>query len=305
MVKRLDIEQVGCFVEENSNCKLLSNEYQHNRQKLRFICGCGNPFETNFNKFKDDNKRQCNECGKELNNKPKRLTVEYIKTFVEENSDCVLLSEEYKNNHTKLKMLCGCGDTFYVPFDNFAYNETRQCLTCANQKRIEQKVLTIEEVRNFVNENTNCTLLSSEYVNAHQKLEFKCECGKLFYRTLNGFKNSIFRLCMDCSKRHSKGEIKVKEFLESKGIEFIQEYTFDECKYKKKLPFDFYIPAENICIEYDGEFHFEKKVPIGDYKLQQKRDAIKTKFCKDNHIKLIRIPYYEFNKIEEILEDAI
>ena len=31
------------------------------------------------------------------------------------------------------------------------------------------------------------------------------------------------------------------------------------------------------------------------------RDTIKNKYCKDNDIKLIRIPYLEINNIENIL----
>ena len=34
---------------------------------------------------------------------------------------------------------------------------------------------------------------------------------------------------------------------------------------------------------------------------QKIRDTIKTVYCKENNIKLIRIPYWEFNNIENIL----
>lgn len=303
--KRLTLEEVSSFVVENSNCRLLSTTYQNNREKLRFCCGCGNEFEVCFNKFKDQNKRQCNECGKELNNYSKRLTIEHIGTFVKENSDCVLLSDDYKNNSTKLKMQCKCGDTFYVPFANFVYQGTRQCIKCGREKQIKSQLLTISEITTFVEENTKCNLLSKEYTNAHDKLKFQCECGKSFHRNWNNFKNGQV-YCRECIKGYSKGETKVKQYLESKEITFVQEYTFDGCKHQRKLPFDFYLPDLNTCIEYDGEFHFNtRRTPLNDPSLQQKRDAIKTKFCKDNNIKLIRIPYYEFKKIDEILESAI
>ena len=35
------------------------------------------------------------------------------------------------------------------------------------------------------------------------------------------------------------------------------------------------------------------------------RDTIKTKYCKDNNIKLIRIPYWDFNNIEKILKKEL
>lgn len=60
------------------------------------------------------------------------------------------------------------------------------------------------------------------------------------------------------------------------------------------MPFDFYLPNLNICVEYDGIQHFEK-VDIwgGEETLieQQKRDEIKNVFCKNNEIQLIRINY--------------
>ena len=34
---------------------------------------------------------------------------------------------------------------------------------------------------------------------------------------------------------------------------------------------------------------------------QQKRDEIKTKYCIDKNIPLIRIPYWEYDNIENIL----
>ena len=35
------------------------------------------------------------------------------------------------------------------------------------------------------------------------------------------------------------------------------------------------------------------------------KDLIKTNFCKDNNISLIRIPYWEFNNISNILDQNI
>ena len=37
----------------------------------------------------------------------------------------------------------------------------------------------------------------------------------------------------------------------------------------------------------------------------KKKDVIKTKYCLDNSIKLIRIPYWEKDKIEEILQKEL
>lgn len=60
------------------------------------------------------------------------------------------------------------------------------------------------------------------------------------------------------------------------------------------LPFDFYIPKYNLIIEYDGFHHFYPVNGWGGeekFKLTQENDAIKNKYCKENDITLLRIPY--------------
>jgi len=92
----------------------------------------------------------------------------------------------------------------------------------------------------------------------------------------------------------SKGEQKIKEYLDSKYIMFIHQKKFDDCIYKNKLPFDFYLLDSNICIEYDGEQHFKAVESWGgekEFELRKIKDNIKTKYCLDNGIKLVRIKY--------------
>ena len=72
----------------------------------------------------------------------------------------------------------------------------------------------------------------------------------------------------------------------------------------KRLRFDFYLPEYNTCIEYDGRQHFTPVEVFGGeegYFKTKKRDGIKNKYCKDNNIGSLRIPYNQINNIEEIL----
>ena len=50
----------------------------------------------------------------------------------------------------------------------------------------------------------------------------------------------------------SLGETKVRVYLTENNIKYIPQYRFPNCKNKLQLPFDFYIPEMNICIEYNG-----------------------------------------------------
>lgn len=85
----------------------------------------------------------------------------------------------------------------------------------------------------------------------------------------------------------------VSDFLEKHNIQFIPQFRFEDCKDKRSLPFDFYLPFYRTCIEYDGIQHFRQRNGWTDLELIQKHDEIKNKYCNDNNIQLIRIPYYE------------
>ena len=116
------------------------------------------------------------------------------------------------------------------------------------------------------------------------------------------------------SLTESKGEKRVAKYLDNKNIKYKRQYKFNDCKYKRELPFDFYISSLNIAIEYDGEDHY-MIFTRGKSEAYEKafnrfintkiRDTIKTIYCKENNIKLIRIPYWDFDRIEEILEKEL
>lgn len=108
--------------------------------------------------------------------------------------------------------------------------------------------------------------------------------------------------CPICNE--SKGEKTISNILEKNSIHYEREKTFIGCKNKTLLPFDFYLPSENILIEFDGVQHQQPIELFGGEKIFQEtqiRDAIKTKFAKENNITLLRIPYTEFNNIENII----
>ena len=81
---------------------------------------------------------------------------------------------------------------------------------------------------------------------------------------------------------------------------------FDKCKgNKRKLPFDFYLPDYNTCIEFDGKQHFESVDHFGgdeEFVKRLENDKIKTEYCKNYNIQLIRIRYDDYIS-DDILEN--
>ena len=110
--------------------------------------------------------------------------------------------------------------------------------------------------------------------------------------------------CPNCSS--SRGNKKVKSVLDESNINHISEYKFDDCRNILPLPFDFYLPDYNICIEYHGLQHYKetgwKKEKLARTK---KTDKIKKNYCKKNKIKLIVIPYWGYDNIEEIIKKEV
>jgi len=60
-------------------------------------------------------------------------------------------------------------------------------------------------------------------------------------------------------------------------------------------------------VEFDGYQHYYEIKKFGKLKTVQKHDAIKNKYCQDNDINIVRIPYWELedNTVEWTLDNEI
>lgn len=158
-------------------------------------------------------------------------------------------------------------------------------------------------------------LLSTEeeYYEANiQDVKLKYRCPKhpnvIQYKSVK----SLAQGCGCALCNTSRGEEKVGDILDKLKFSYNRQHTFPDCKNKRVLPFDFYIPCVKVAIEYDGEQHYQPITFGGsideaqhNFEQTQHRDAIKTQYCIDNGIKLIRIPYWEKDNIEEILKKEL
>lgn len=115
--------------------------------------------------------------------------------------------------------------------------------------------------------------------------------------------------CPQCNE--SKGERKIREHLKKNKIKFITQYVFRGLfgVQGNHLKFDFAILDTDKklikLIEFDGEFHFRDIYKDGTYENQVLHDQRKNKYCAENDICLLRIPYWHFEKIEDILDKEV
>ena len=204
----------------------------------------------------------------------------------------------YINMHTNVDIVCKKHGIFSVkPSDHLKYGCKRcyfdiigKCLL----KSTEQFIIDASKKHNNFYDYSQVN-----YINNHKKVIIICKKHGEFKQ--NPSNHLVGSGCPSCKR--SKGEVKVESFLIDNGLKYIQQHTFNDCRNINTLPFDFYLPDYNICIEYDGKQHFAEDDKRSIYYSSDTKtnDNIKNKYCLDNNINLIRIPYNEFNKVEKIL----
>lgn len=187
----------------------------------------------------------------------------------------------------------------YCKIHNEYWNISPDCALCGNgcpkchrerqsnslrksQKEYEDDVFAI---------NPNLIVLG-KYTGSHVPLLHKCKVCRFEWSPqptsiLSG------QGCPQC--RQSKGERAIRSYLDLYNIEYIAQYRFDDCRHIKPLPFDFYLPHNNICIEYQGEQHYRPVEFFGgdeEFLIRKLRDEIKRDYCKTRNIILVEVPYY-------------
>lgn len=185
-------------------------------------------------------------------------------------------------------------------------NSGAGCPYCANQKVCtENSLATIApDIAQEWHPTKNGSLTPSEVLFGSKKRAwFKCVQGHEWAAPID----VRFHQKTGCPFCHgpgkSFGEEKVAKWLTLHKIEFERQKRFEGCRNKNPLPFDFYLPFMQICIEYDGIHHF--KPWYGDevaFKRVQKHDKIKEQFCFSSGIALLRISCFEFRQLETLLQ---
>ena len=199
--------------------------------------------------------------------------------------------------------LCECGKITYATKASLDKGDMKSC--GCYRMMVNQKDLLGQKFNKL-------TVIDKEFRPnqiPHVLWECQCECGnKIKVKP----KNLLSGATQSCGCLLSKGEQKIINILQTNNINFQQQKTFETCCFPDtlaKAKFDFFLPEYNTLIEYDGIQHFEENFGWNTKEtfLQlQQRDTYKTQWCKDNHILLIRIPYYDYEKINiEYIKEKI
>jgi len=299
LVMSLDEVLRKCKETHNDRYDYSLLEYKNSKSKVKIKCHKHGIFEQTLHCHIKG--YGCPQCGIEHRNSLNTLTLkDFLEKSIKKHGNKYDYSRvNYKKSNLKVEIICKKCDIVFEQTPNH-HIQGHGCSKCANKYKSDKMSLSNDE---FLNRAKIVHSDEYEYLDEYQKskikMKMKCKkCDTVFKQAplhhLSG------EGCPNC--KSSKGEKYILKCLNSHNFEFERQKRFKDCRNKLPLPFDFYLPLLNMCIEYDGEQHFkivEKWGGKKGLKKRQKNDKIKTQYCKNNNINLLRIRYDE--DIENII----
>ena len=284
------------FFIERAN-KKHNNKY--NYSKFVYINACSKsiiicPEHGEFSQTADSHIHGCGcpTCAKATRTgRPVRVNTEkFIKESKNIHGDIFLYDKtEFKNSYTYVIITCKKHGDFKIKPPTHL-NGNGGCKHC----RVENSTKTLEEfiIDANIKHNNKYDYSKFDYIKTDIKSIIICPKHGEFKQHANNHLQG--NGCPKCES--SKGELAVMNWLEQNSVKYVCEHKFDGCKNKKTLPFDFWLPDHNTCIEFDGRHHREIitrskciKKNLQNFINTGINDIIKTTYCLTNNIKLIRI----------------
>lgn len=146
---------------EKEGYELLSKEYKNSKIKLDYRCPNGHKHSICWSKWQQN--CRCPYCDGQ--GKP---TIEFIRSEFAKGG-YILLTKEYINNRQKLEYVCPKGHKHSIGWDN--WQQGYRCPYCVGLGKPSIKFIKSE----FAKEDYE--LLTTEYKNCYQKLEYICSRG--------------------------------------------------------------------------------------------------------------------------------
>lgn len=305
------------FTKRNSVFQVKAKDLKPgSNAKIHAVCDyCGEEYDTLYSLiYKGRSTIQKDCCSKCTGKKSSEISYvkrrdKYYNQFLDicKNNDYIPLTtkDEYTDVKMQVKYICPRHGEQTAMLENILHGHG--CIKCSYEKRGEQKKFDEHYIVSEIEKIDGNRLLNpDEYIDCTtHNLRIRCSCGNTFTTSFVNYVKHNVNTCFSCSCKESSAEKIIREYLEDNCIVFEQEKRFDDCRDNKPLPFDFYLPHHNLIIEFDGAHHYKQIDNWGNHDKTIKHDEIKNKYCEDNSIRLIRIPYWEGNNIEAIMSEII
>lgn len=250
----------------------------------------------------------CRECYYDNESKV-NWTLDRAIKFLAQYGFTMVNQNEYVSSHRRIACYDELGFIYMVSVHYLARNRTSFHLLKGNPYAVHNINRFCELYR------PDYEFVTQQYYGSYSEHTWRyngdCLDDKKFDREFKMSVHAFMRaMCNHPMLSTSKLEAKCVYILNKYKIKHRRQKTFDGCVDKHKLRFDFYLQlnGERICIEVDGSQH---KYPVSKWDGmqglidRQRRDEIKNRYCKNNNIRLIRIPHTQFTHMEDILIEEL
>lgn len=272
--------------------------YIDGKTPMEIVCPDHGKFKTKPDRHfrKNDNRCGCKGCsGDKIADALTMTQEEFIRRGKVRFGDKIDYSRlKYLGIKEAVELLCNdCNTSFFARPDQFLSGKYG-CPTCAYKITAQERRRTTDEYISLatVKHSGYYRYPNLIYVMSKEDVEIECPIhGPFWQAAVSHLRGHGCPFC-----KSSRGELLINKILTEFGVSNKPQATFDGCVHNIKLRYDFYLTDHNICVEYDGIQHYQPVEHFGgdkEFVDRMVNDAIKTKFCEDNNIPLIRVRYDE------------
>lgn len=287
-------------------------QYKTARKNIKFRCTTHDyEFYAAPTNMLKNSRRGCMYCGMDYVASTCRKTNDEFLEELKIKAPNVIPLENYNLYDKKIKVQCKVCGNIWISEPRYLLKGI-QCKKCSTRALHKLMTKTHERfIEDFKNRNPNKDTIEIVGRYKHDEAPIECcckRCGYTWYpRARYLIRNKRASGCPHCNM--SKGELAVESFLSKNSIIFEEQKSFDDLVGTggRLLSYDFYLPKNNLLIEYQGVFH-DGSVPYQtreQFIYRQTHDDMKRQYAKNHGIELLEIWYKDFDNIEQILTERL
>lgn len=205
----------------------------------------------------------------------------------------------------KNKILCKCKDCGYEWHASpDVLLRGNGCRLCGRKRFGKSCRKSHEDFIDAVKEISPTIKILGRYRTAKDRINCRCLiCGYEWSPFADDL--SMGKGCPICCLSH--GEKEIGKILQVANIPFVPQKSFDGLfgLGGGLLSYDFYLPLNNLLIEFQGEQHERPTFGQEQFQIQQEHDRRKRDYAKQHNLKLLEIWYYDYDNIEIILKNNL
>ncbi|WP_054512543.1 hypothetical protein [Chryseobacterium sp. ERMR1:04] len=266
--------------------------------------------------------KKCPECLSIIQSGNNRITISELNNRIKNSKNPVIRDkqiviryEDHLHNEKNTMVIVKCNlfghHKNLYPQTAVSIGKNNICPECAKTREYKKKAgqNLVEKINNILREKNNSFSFFGSIDRNDKSIIFydlickNCGCSEW---EREKYVSSV--KCKVCYPNDTTGESRVIEYLNFLKLAFKKQKKFPGLKNEKELKCDFFIPKLNLIIEFDGHQHY---YPVDyfkgfkSFKKTIKCDWIKNRYALKNGINILRIPFYEYHNIENLIDNFI